>query len=573
MPTLTGPAIDPTLPAPGDVWVAAGLLAEPEIVATPPEPGDPDVAFDPTPATLAPLVQVVISRAVSREPVGWLSTAEVEDWDTDVELLVGTSASITASSWDPLLSAMASRSWVGADGRMKHEWDPKGYIATIHVDGMGEETFVFRRPIDIGGDRVLLSAEGPQAIFAERILGRAEQVDLLDDRGSFEGYASVAEMESDGWRFDDGVTASLVADGVRGSKCLQVTGDGWVAAPKVTLIGQDGVGRTAEGAAFGKWPEDVAVGDYVVETYTQRTDSLAPSNEDLTLAKAGTRPDSSTGWSDGPVTSGAVMSAQAVAHRTWPQVRSFAGLTCRYDLVTLRQGILTGFLVEKDLAYYVERILRDLNSRSLGGSSTGLTTRIMALTGTEAQMVWAHNQRQSVRDVLTMILDADGGPECRITPGWVLEVWDRLGQDRTDVALTVLDVAEPTWAVDPGAQVEDFVADTGRGSGTSTITATVSQPYDPDQHRITRIVQAPVDRSFDQVESWARRHARAAARIQATATVDVVWAAGRRLAVGDVIWVTLHDGDQGLDRQMRVINLRHKPNDGLVSVTLGAVDA
>lgn len=570
MPDLAGPAVDPTLPPPGDVWVAGGVLAEPE--PSPPTP-DLDAEWTGTPAAAAPLVQVVISRAITREAIGWLTTAEVDDWDVDVELLVGTSAQVVASSWDPLFDAMATRSWVGADGRMKHEWDPKGYIATIHVDGFGEETFVFRRPIDIGGDRVVIAAEGPQVIFSERILGRAEQVDLLDGRGSFEGYDSVEEMVADGWRFPAGVTPTLVADGVSGSKCLDVIGDGWVGAPKVTLVGQDGVGRTAEGSAFGKWPDDVAVGDYVVETYTQRTDSLAPSNEDLTLAKAGQRPDSGSGWSEAPVTSGAVMSPQAVAHRTWPQVRSFAGLHSRYDLVALRQGILTGFLTEKDLAYYVERVLRDLNSRSLGGSSTGLTTRIMALTGTEAQMVWAHNQRQAVRDVLSMVLDAEGGPECRITPGWVLEVWDRLGSDRTDVVLSVLDVAEPAWAVDPGAQVEDFAATSGRGSGTSEVVCVVSQPYDPDRHRITRIVSAPVDRSLNQVGSWTARHARVAARLQATASFDVEWTAGRRYSRGDVVWVTQHDGDQGLDERMRVVNLRYRPTAGLVTVTVGAVDA
>jgi hypothetical protein len=571
MPLLIGPAIDPTIPGPADVVVEAEALLDPLPPAPDPGPGDPDVAYDPTPAKYATRVQVLIGQAVTRVPIGELVSVDVDDFDEDVELLAGSTATIRCSSTDPLFAEMATDSSMGADGRLKYTWDPRGYIVWIFVDGVCRWTGQFMEPIDIGGGVVQLPAQGPQVQSASRILGRAEQVDLMGDAGSFEGADPVA-----GWRFDAGVEHEVVDGGVRGSKCLRVRGKGWARGPYVTTMGADGYGRAVTGSAFGKWDPSIASGTAVVVTWTQRTDSLAKSNPAVSIDSWGTRPDDSDGWTDGPVTSAARMSSQVVAHRTWTELRSFDDVWSYYDLLTIREAVQTGFPpgTERDLAYYVERIHRDLVARSLGGAPTGLTTRIMALTGVSASMRWSHTQRTPVRDVFSIVLDADGGPECRITPGWVLEVWDRLGADRDDIALSVHDVAAPGFQVDPGAQIDDFVVDTGRGSGAAWLSATASTPSRDDRFRTVAVVTGPTDRSLNEIESWKVAHARAAARLHVTLEVEVDRPVGEQLNRGDTLFVAVHDGDQGVHRRMRLLRRRALPKKAMrYLLQLGETDA
>lgn len=573
MPTLTGPAVDPTMPA---AWsfAAPGALAAPILAAPEPGPGDPDAEFDPTPATFGPRIEVEIGRAVTREPIGFLTTASVEEWDDDVEILAGSTATITASSTDPLWAELAESTTLGADGRPKYTWDPKGYVCWVYRDGQAVQTYIFLKPIEIGGGAVVLAAVGPQEQFATRILGRAEQVDLLGDRGSFERYASIAEMEADGWRFDAGVTATLVSGGVRGSKCLRVMGDGWVKTPYVTVQGAAGYGRVVDGQTFGKWTDDIPQGAVVARAYVQRTDALVPSNEDYTEENCGLRPDDAAGWTADPVPFAARMSPQAVAHRAWGQFRSFSGINSYCDLIQLRLSVQTGFPygTNRDLADHVVRVLRDLNSRALGGSPTGLASRIVSRTGVLASMRWAHASRTPVRDVLAVLLEAEGGPECRITPGWVLEIHHRLGSTRPDVTLSNHDVLAPTWTIDPGAQVDDYIVDTGRGSGVNWLAAAFSQPYRSDRWRIAATVQGPTDRALNDITRWGLAHSRAAARVQASGEFDVPWSVADEIATGDDVWAAVSDGDQSLDARVRILRRRYK-RSGVCTLTWGMADA
>lgn len=572
MPTFDA-AIDPTL-APALVLVASGGMDEPIPAAPVAGPGDPDVEFDPIPASFGPRIEVEIGRAITREPIGFLSTAVVEEWDEDVELLAGSTATITASSSDPLWAEMAERSVLGADGRLKHTWDPKGYKCWIYRDGRPVATYIFLKPIDIGGGQVVLAAVGPQEQFTTRILGRAEQVDLLGDRGSFEGYSSIAQMVAAGWRFDEGVTATLVPGGVRGRQCLRVRGAGWVRSPWVSVKGAAGYGRVVDGQVFGRWHEDIPEGAVVARAYVQRADALTVSNEDYSEENCGVRPDEAGGWTEDPVPFAAKMSPQAVTHRAWAQVQSFDGVNSYYDLLQLRLSVQTGFPYGtlRDLADHVVRVLRDLNSRSLGGHPTGLTSRIVARCGVSASMRWSHAARTPVRDVLASILEQEGGPECRITPGWVLEVHDRLGARRSDVALSDHDVVAASWTTDPGAQVDDYVVDTGRGSGVNWLAAAFTQPARGDRWRIAATVQGPADRTLNDIYRWGLAHSRAAARQQHAGEFDVPWAVADQITTGDDLWAAVSDGDQALDARVRVLRKRYRWN-GLCGLTWGMADA
>lgn len=580
MPDLLGPAVDPTL-QPALLVISGGdadvALEEPSA----PGPGDPDVEFDPAPAEIAPRVQLMLYRH-DKTLIGELVTAEVEEWGEELDLLVPPTLKATASTFDPLWAAAATVMGTDTWGRIVYSWAPKGYYVQVSVDGAPEPPFFFRQPIDIGGGRVALYGVGVQAVVTERILGRAEQVDLLEGRGSFEEYSSIDEMEADGWQFDAGVTPGLVADGVRGAQALQLQGTGWVRSPRVTRQGAAGYGRVLEGAMFGRWSAidtDEALDAVGV---VQRTRAVRRSNgaEDTAYrdANALERPDDVDSWSEDPLVSAGRMQPAAVAHDCGVDVRSYAGVTTRVDYVTLREGTSTGFPPgsSRDYAYYVERVFRDLHSRELGGSPTGLSTRIMALTGSEPVQArrWAHSRRMPVREILAEILDAEGGPECRVTAGWWLEVWDRLGADRTDVALSNLDILDPGWAEDPGAQVDVLVADTGRGTATSAIASTVEQPYsDTDTAwRIVATVQAPADWSLNAIDAWTARQAEVAARRQITATVAVRWELGRQIDTGDTLRAFQSDGLQGDSRRHRVIARRFRRRERVVLLTLGAAD-
>lgn len=571
MPTLAGPASVPLLSGPAEVYVDAFAIP-----AQTPEPPAPDLTVDYDPAVPGPRVRVILGRAISREVIGCLETAEVSDWSEDVDVLAVQAGTAVASSWDPLWAAAGDLVGISADGRLVYDWDPKGYIVWFEYEGGAVWTGLFRAPIDIGDGQVAIAAVTPAAVFAERILGRGEQLDQLGNKGSFE-YDSIEDMEADGWVIPGGVTASIITDGVSGGTCLQVTGDGWVESPKVTLAGAADYQRTIEVATFAKFNINIPAGAVCLAARAVR---LYDGGEDTAFRydSQGVRPDEKPGFTSEPITAGGRMLEGVDAHRCWAEIRSFAGVTTAYDLTTLRQGITTGAPPgsSQDLTWYVERVFRDLHTTSpeVGGSPTGLATRILNPCGTEAEgMRWAHNQRTPFRDVLTSILDRDGGPECRITPGWHFEITDRLGSDRNDIALGVHNVATATWATDPQAQIEDLIVDTGKGSGTSWLSVTKSQPENLLRHRVVAIITAPVDRTLNQLDPWAQAYADAAALVQRTSTVAVAWDVAAQITTGDTLWVTFHDGLQGMSQRMRVVTRRFRPSAMLVDCTLAPVDA
>lgn len=561
MPEVDGPA-PLLLLEPGYVSVFPGAFDDPDAPAVP--------SF---PAAAERVVSLVLASAVTLETVGVFESARVREWTDDVELLQVTSASFTVSAWDPMWAAVASRSWLGADGVPVHEWDPRRFVVWICVNGARVWPGVLRSPVRVAGGEVQFSASYSSALFAERILGRAEQVDLLDGAGSFEGSSPLS-----GWVTVEGSpSVSVVDGGVSGTKKLRINGAGWVRSPKVATMGADGYGRVVSGSAFAKFATDIPEGAICIRTYTQKVGTLAPWDVDYSDLNAGARPDAEEGFTRDPIDSAARMAPSAVAHRTWVELRGFDEGIVEYDLATIRLSESTGFPpgTDRDYAEYVVRIIRDLNARSVGGSPTGLTTRIESMTGNgplEA-MRWPHAQRAWVRDVLASVLEADGGPECTITADWVLVIRDRLGADRNDISLTNDVVLDPGFELDPGARRTDFVVDTGRGSGVSWVSATFSTPYVEDEHRAVAFVTAPAGRSLNEVTEWGRPFAAAAARRQVTLAPTVPWWLAEQINKGDTLWCSLSDGVQGVDERMRVVSMTWLPEQGACRLAMGAVDA
>lgn len=552
--------------------------AEPMLVPDPPGPGDPDGGTDPDPVTVwaAPRagvdVRLQLQATVTHEPLGELRTALVEEWDEDVEQ--ATSMSATASMWDPLWQAAATATSTYR-GRPVYEWDPKGYEVLVSVDGIPDWTGVFRQPLDHGGDLVSVSARSPEALFDEDTLGRVEQYDHLEDWGNFERYA--IDSTPPGLRLVPNpgatMTAVVVAGGVRGSRCLRVTGSGWVESPHVALEGQDGVGRTAEGSAFGKFVAAIPQGTPVVQTLVQRADALAPSNLEATVYKQGLRPGDGGGWSDAPIASGATMTPDPIIHHTWVRIAGFDGVDTDYDLVRLQQGVQSGSLIDRPYSWYADRFLRDAQNEALGGSSWGLRTRIVSASTGSAQIQVSHNNQPRLSDVLRQTTDVDGGCAIYVDPSWTAQIMARRGQVRTDVAFTPENIVDCRWAVDPGAEFDDFIVDTGRGTGTSLVTSTVSAPRVAGRHRIATIVRVANDWPISRCDAYAAQQAKPALLRNVTCELDVRWEYAKQVACGDTLPVVLVGGNLGLwTLPLRVMNKRKRPRVPVVTFTMGNAD-
>jgi hypothetical protein len=568
VPTLA-PAVDPTLTAPMSLEVDTFALTAPVPLPPPPDSGDPDEPWVPVTTRPARRVQVLLHHVVTHEVIGELTTAVVEDYSEDVDLLAPGSATITASAHDPLWSQVALVTVTGPDGRPVYRWRPEYHEVSIGIDGVTRWVGVFRQPMDYDGDTLLLACREPSILFFDDTLGRVEQLDLYNGWGNFEKVP--LGRTPPGLTVPPGVTATVVADAVRGTKSLQVTGNGWVSCPKVGLPGNVGNGPSAEGSAFGRFPRTMETGERTVITWARLGGSLV--NPAVSLTKGGLRPDSGTRWTDDPVTSGALLSDDTVAvHQVWVDLLAHPD-GVRYDLVRLQQGILTGFLNPQDGTRYPVRVLRDIQSTSLGGFPYGLSSRVDQLVGSdEFAMVWNHNGTHTVSDVLSACMDRVGGAEATIDPSWTLVVTKRLGRYRPELVLSNETVISPAWSDDPGAGAEDFVAMTGRGSGTSLVTSTVSQPRIANRHRRTKIVRGP-NRTLNQIDAWAKVKAGVAARQQITAEVDVTWAYGEAIAKGDTLPTAMSVGSHGLWGQpVRVLTKTWLPFEGICRLTVGADD-
>ena len=571
MPSIEA-AIDPTIPAPIADWVDAGDVASVGPIVPEPTPGDPGTAWVPPVFSEGRRIQVLLHDVVTHEPVAEITTARVDDFNEDVELLQVPSAAIHVSPWDPFVEAASLASTAGPDGVDLHSWNPKFHEVSIGINGVARWVGIFREPLDTSPDELLLPARGPAQLFHEDTLGRVEQLDLYEGKGNFELYP--VGSTPPGITVPDGVSATIVWDAARGKKCLRLVGDGWVDMWKFPLQGAADHQRSAEASAIGKWPASVPVGWTTGICYTQRSDATSPTNVQASYDKHASRPDSGTSWADDPVAFGCSMSASTRNHLTWASLRAHPdGVS--YDVVRLQQGILTGFLSDTDGAYYLERILRDLKSESLGGFPYGITSHIASLTGDEFDQTWNHNGTHPATDVLSAVLDRENGPEAYIDANWRMVIAKRLGQDRTDIRLDHTNLVKWRWSTDPGAQADDFVALTGRGAGTSLITSTVSQPRVANRHRVTKITRAPNDLSLNQVDAWARRHARINARMQHAATATVRWDLAEELAKGDTVEVALAAGRHGLwaggaGVRMRILTKKWRPLAGLCDLTLGS---
>jgi hypothetical protein len=575
-------AADPAPYGPCADWFGAGAYSSP--VPTPPDPDDdptfsPDTEWNPAPRTSTPQVRAELAWAFSREPIGFLDSALVEEWDEDVEILAGSTAGITVASNDPLWAQLGGIGALTADGLVGYDYDPKRLIVNVWREDRGcVWSGLLSKPIDIGGGRVVLPAVGPQDQFNRRTLGRPQQQDLYSGRGSFERYGSKAQMEADGWIFPPGVEAQIVyGDAVRGNRSLRIRAAAgpltqtWVRGPAVLVEGAQGYGRVLDGQVFGKWNEIVPEGGVVARVALSRLGSGQLAEVLYRDENSGIRPDERNGWTEAPVTFAGRMEPVAATHGARLEIAAFPGVWSYYDLLEPRLSVQSGFPygTTRDLSEIADRYLRDFVARSLGGHPTGMRRRIVSMTGRRASSRWSHAQRTAMRDVLASVLEQPEGPELRVTPNWDLEIHARLGRRRPDVCLSAHNV-KVEWSEDPGAQYEDTIADTGRGGGVNWLAAVYSARRDDSRFRSMQLVQAPVGRSLNESDAWVRAHGRVAAAEQVSAELSCSWDTADSLAVGDEPFLALGDGLLAKECWVRVLRKRYR-RGGMASLFVGFV--
>ena len=568
--TLLEVPVDPTLGGPDLLSIGGPSVLAPIPVAPDPDETTPIVYATPRRGIRTSLL---LCRTGTHEPVGEIRTAEVVSWDDDVDQPGQLDAS--ASTWDPVWS-LAGDATTRYRGRSVHEVDLKAYEMILGVDdgdGFRAEAgpFVFRNgPIDVADGRVNLSGPDLRAVFDDRPLGEIVTRDLLEGAGDF-GRTPLGEAPY-GWVADAGITdVEVVAGGVHGTKALRVKGIGWIKSPEVSVPGHPEVGSSIEGSVFGKFPASVAPGTPVVQTRVKVAGALTASNLDVTARKAGARPDNGTRWSMDPISSGTTTPLTTSTCRAWMELYSGSATEWTYfDLAVIGRGELTGYLEPVDLARYPVRIIRDAQFGP-GGTTWGIVTQIMDLCGSEDQITWQHNEQPWVGSALDSVLSRDDGPELQLLPSGVVRVWgQRRGRVRGDVLLGPNVIVSPKWAQDPGAEVDDFIMGTERGTGTSMVASKVSQPSTAYRHRIAAFERAPNGRPLNQVDRLAARRAELAARRQITATVRVPWYYGRKIGTGDTVPMVQADGLLGTwSRPVRVLNRKMVPGAYAVDLTVG----
>ena len=568
--TLLEVPVDPTLGGPDLLSIGGPSVLAPIPVAPDPDETTPIVYATPRRGIRTSLL---LCRTGTHEPVGEIRTAEVVSWDDDVDQPGQLDAS--ASTWDPVWS-LADDATTRYRGRSVHEVDLKAYEMVLGVDdGQGFRAeagpFVFRNgPMDIADGRINLSGPDLRAVFDDRPLGEIATHDLLEGAGDF-GRTVLGGVPY-GWIPDSGITdIEVVAGGVHGTKCLRVKGRGWVKSPEVSVPGHPEVGSSIEGSVFGKFPESIAPGTPVVQTRVKILGATAASNLDVTARKAGARPDNGRMWSMDPISSGTTTPLTTSTCRAWMELYSGSATEWTYfDFATMGRGVLTGYLEAVDLARYPVRIIRDAQYGP-GGTTWGIVTRIMELCGSVDQMTWQHNEQPWVGSALDSILSRDDGPEIQLLPTGELRIWGQgRGRVRDDMLLGPNVIVSPAWAQDPGAEFDDFIMGTERGTGTSMVASKVSQPATPYRHRIASFERAPNGRPLNQVDHLAARRAAIDARRQITATVRVPWYYGRKLATGDTVPMVQADGLMGTwSRPVRVLNRKMFPKLWAVDLTVG----
>lgn len=524
----------------------------------PPEPGPGNPEVEPLPAEprrYGRRVQALLCAPVTHRPLAEIRTAVVDSWS---ERFGPGSASLTADAHDPAWQAIRTRT-TEVRGRTVGTPDLKGLELHIGLEGVRQWSGIIQQPTSWGQGRISVSAESAEAVLAERTLGETEQEDFYQGRGSFPTTSLV------GWSSDDNVSLSFTTtnpyEGVRSLVVTAAGVGGWAYGPWVLMPGNEGISRFPVGSALVRSPE----GRPTFVGVEVRVDGEVV-NEEFSTDELGESDSSDETW-QGPVAGRGRLLPEVVDHLVRVKIFVPRDQPVTVDLVRLQQPTLTGYPSPRDLSLYPVRILRDAQFGP-GGSSWGIGSTVLEMTGVEEKLTWAHQDDHPVDEAMGSVRDRMDGPDYWITPSWRLLVGKRRGIDRRDVSLTPDKMIDCRMTLDPGGQVDELRGITDIGTASYRHVHAYNGP-NTGSRRIRQIVPTPNGLPYDPGRRWLNGQGEWASRTPFSAQVTVDFDYGMRFAVGDGVMFAGEDGGLAWWGPVRVASRTVRPGDNTCVLEVG----
>jgi len=452
---------------------------------------------------------------------------------------------------------------------------------SIHpvIDGRVGPGYVLRGEARISQGRVVLSGQAPSRLWADRIVGTAERVDLLGGRGMFRGHGSPASL---GIQVVGDVEVRWATPGARADRALEIRGDSLTGHVAITTGHSAGDGLTGDritvrSGAFLRIPDD-AVEDTTVmltEVY-EGGERVSPGPGAPNLYAVQIAEDDATGaWTREPLTSAALLplapyTAQVVTRIYPASTESWTGIS---DLTVFRRDTFsTG--VERDLVTHQALLIRE-GQTGRRKSSWSMPFLIGDHVGVSELGVWRHEDETPLTEALAAVSSRDDGPDLPwVDAQWRARCSARRGRVRTDIVIGPDDIlGDDGWVHDPGSQVSELRAVTDRGNAYWRVASTARDTSRTDGHVIERQVRAPNDLDLRQLDSYTAARLAERAQPQETATIAVRGHLGRRLEVGDTVRVVQLDGFWRLDRMVRIVDWSIDDEADVVWLDVGTDEA
>lgn len=449
------------------------------------------------------------------------------------------------------------------------------------IDGQVAPGYVLRSEAEVKDGIVTLTAQEPQRLFADRIVGQGIRKDLLNGRGHFPGIGPMISLGIT-WTGAPADVEWVPNGGVRGGRALRIRGEkpNDYLEIRCTFTQPEGTTNqqvTVRSSAFFNVPDDPEIleGTDMIKTEVwQGTTRFSPPPGEPNAFVASVDDSTPRGeYGRNPVTSAALLPVPpyTVTIVTYLYPQSETEWTTVSDIEVFRRDTLsTG--VPRDLVEQQAILIREMQSTARGKSSWSLVPEIGALCGVEEVGVWRAEDEEPLPDALAKIDQRDDGPDPPyVTAAWRVRCQARRGAVRPDLLVGPTEIlSSDGWTHDPGQQVSEARGLTDAGSDYWRVSHVERDTTHTDGHVIERQVRLPNDLPLLALAEATKAKLATLSQPQETTRILVKGDLGRRVAVGDTGRVVQRDGVLRQDERMRVVQWAIDDEADIVALDLGA---
>lgn len=528
-------------------------------------------------------VQLAVASIREFEWLGELVEASVESWSESLDGPGGAGGGdIRFSVPTDDVSALGTLLVDEADwGAFGPTGEPRLVDRAVFpvVDGQVVAAYVLRSDtrVDTAKGIVSFSGQAPGRLFADRIVGTANRLDMIDGRGHFPGSGTYGSL---GWGWSGSSGDIQWADPVRDGRALEVRGDPLTNHLTMLQLVTPRAGETqfvqVFASAFFMLPLDAVDGTEIMSMTVHDADTLAriwppvgAENEGAVLVTE----DMPRGvWLRSPLTAWAL--TPLPPYRVFVQIAikpAWETGWTRVDEVTMFRRDTLGTGAVEDLTHHVWLLVWDAqNGRDKASWSLPIVEHDP--TGIEEIGHWRHDANQPLQDAIATLTGRRDGPDPPwVGADWTVHVSARRGEVRDDLVLGPdMVVDAPGWTHDAGTQASSVRAETDRGEDWWRVTSVQTDTTLTDGHVIERQLRAPNELSLLAVDQWAGAELEQVSQPQHTRRVLVDWDLGASIAVGDSFRVVDVAGVWRLNEWMRVSQRTFLPGQRLVALDLGS---